>query len=68
MDENYNLTDRMRLLEFLSESDWSISTIEEIGQIMDNSTDIKTTVDWLLENLTPDLPDREVLRIIKNAP
>ena len=68
MDEKTSLNERIRLLDLGSESDWVDSTIEQIGRVLDDSTDIKTTVDWLLENLTPDLPDSEVLKIIKNAP
>lgn len=68
MDEREILNTRMKVLSLYADSDWSSATAKSLGEVLDNSSNIKTTVDWLLENLNPTLKDEEVLQIIKNAP
>lgn len=58
---------RLKVAKIASESDWSLDTEKKIARVMDNSDDLRKTVEELVSVLSPDMTDEEALEAIKTV-
>ena len=67
MDKRERIQLRMKILAIAAESEWSLDTEKKIAKVMDNSDDLRKTVEELVSVLSSGMTDEEALEAIKTV-